>query len=698
MINFFTYFNITNIDNNTFTIYNNVNYEIPEGQNLYIPFGLRIVLDGGSLTITGSLTFENNCILEVLFGSSISGSGTLIGESTQFIAPIINLFSTNLRIEGIWLMEKAYPQWFGAIAYNSINNASSDNSACSADAITRAAVFKGKGIVFLHKGAYLIKKTIELPDGICLMGECHDAEDAQLGTVLCADINNEEITNKKYIIQTNVKDNGQPNELFRKNITKISNLAIVNNKNLNNQYGIISASPIEVEHVLFSRLAQAVKFLNNYIDLKSIHDCIYQSSEQYSNDQDSFAFDFGGLGDALLFQHNAIHSTSNNNAVRLANCGGGDISANIINSNVYIINCKGITLCSNHLEKGSIVKLERSCASLSNNYFWVGQEPVLQIIGTKSYDMSFITSNNDTFVFYDTDHYKISNESITSDVLKTPFDISIDQFSIISLNNSKRCSHRANNFGVIYPCGIAIEKNDFTFLPNGTISIQNTPLDAFNKFSYGLSQNCIIGPNYKITACFKNNNLTSQPYEIGIMQNSDVIWHNDNNPNKTYYYKYKFQIIYDQTRQIVQGGVSFLKDVKYRSPLNGYFSASHQSSGALIILINYNENYMLRLVRYNYDQAPTNENDSLNNLIKTEYIDIPIHSAKYLYDNGISVCGYEWKDASTENLLIPADGSIKSFEYNNGSFKAIADPTFSNSNNWESGDIIIKTNNSIIIK
>ncbi|MGM9841487.1 MAG: hypothetical protein ACI31D_04725, partial [Candidatus Limisoma sp.] len=672
-------------------------------QDLYIPSGSRILLDGGSLTITGKLTFQSSCILEVLFGSSISGSGTLVGESAQFIAPIMNLFSENLSIEGIWIMEKAYPQWFGATAYNSIDALTND-SVCSAVAITKAAAFKGKGIVFLHKGAYLIKNSIELLDGICLAGESHDVEDAQLGTILCSDIDNREMSNKKYIIRANVNDNGQANVTFRKNITKISNLAIVkkehpNNQNgiINNQYGIITGSPIEVDHVLFSRLAQAIKFLNNYIDLKSIHDCVYQSSRQYSNDEDSYAFDFGGLGDALLFQHNAIHSTSYNKAIRLANCGGGEISANIINSNVYIINCKGISLRSNHLEKGSIVKLERSCASLSNNYFWIGEEPVLQIIGTKSYDMSFISSNNDTFVFYDTDHYKISNEAITNDVLKTPYEISIDQFSIINLHNLKRCSHRANNFGVIYPCGIAIEKTEFTFHSNGTVSIQNAPLNSFNNYSYGLSSNCTIGPNYKITAFFKNNKLQTQPFDVGIMQNSDVIWLNDDNTNKTYYYKYKFQIFYDKTRQIVQGGVNFLKDVKYRSS-DGYFSAAHQGPGALIILINYNENYMLRLVRYKYDQTPTNDNSSSSNLIKTEFVDIPIHSAKYLYDNGISICGYEWKDATNENLLISGDSNIESFEYHNESFQAIVGTSFSNSNNWETGDIIFKTDNTIIIK
>ena len=162
------------------------------------------------VVINGHITLAHNTTL-IFAGGKISGTGTLTGDNTRLIAPITQIFGEDITVDGIWEMDRAYPQWFGA--RNDISNnefwhlrvaceaakstkenplapaAEKDNiekardaalknlkawKVDSSDAINKAMKLKHAGEVFLPKGNYAICKTLKVPYGIVLRGELGD--------------------------------------------------------------------------------------------------------------------------------------------------------------------------------------------------------------------------------------------------------------------------------------------------------------------------------------------------------------------------------------------------------------------------------------------------------------------------------------------------------------------------------------------
>lgn len=159
------------------------------------------------VVINGHITLAHNTTL-IFAGGKISGTGTLTGDNTRLIAPITKIFGEDITVDGIWEMDRAYPQWFGARNDISNNEFWHLRVACkqaeegekdiakakekveaaqraalanlkkwkvdSSDAINKAMKLKHAGEVFLPKGEYAICKTLQVPHGIVLRGELAD--------------------------------------------------------------------------------------------------------------------------------------------------------------------------------------------------------------------------------------------------------------------------------------------------------------------------------------------------------------------------------------------------------------------------------------------------------------------------------------------------------------------------------------------
>ncbi|MBP3430060.1 MAG: hypothetical protein J6K60_04955, partial [Barnesiella sp.] len=162
------------------------------------------------VVINGHITLAHNTTL-IFAGGKISGTGTLTGDNTRLIAPITQIFGEDITVDGIWEMDRAYPQWFGARNDISNNEFWHLRVACeaaksteenpltpaaekdkiekardaalknlkawkvdSSDAINKAMKLKHAGEVFLPKGEYAICKTLKVPYGIVLRGELAD--------------------------------------------------------------------------------------------------------------------------------------------------------------------------------------------------------------------------------------------------------------------------------------------------------------------------------------------------------------------------------------------------------------------------------------------------------------------------------------------------------------------------------------------
>ncbi len=166
------------------------------------------IMSGKSYMITGKIEINTHVTLPphvtlIFAGGMIIGSGTLTGNYTRLEASITQIFGADITVDGIWEMDRAYPQWFGArnniqdneittvkdrlnvaaaieteaerdTAIQAIIDDIKTNGIDSSDAINKAMKLKHAGEVFIPKGHYLITETLHVPYGIVLYGELAD--------------------------------------------------------------------------------------------------------------------------------------------------------------------------------------------------------------------------------------------------------------------------------------------------------------------------------------------------------------------------------------------------------------------------------------------------------------------------------------------------------------------------------------------
>jgi hypothetical protein len=152
-------------------------------------------------------------------------TGQLKGNGTRIVAPIKQIFDCDIDFENSsWNIERAYPQWFGAVncaeKLLAVNNLSSsaetekelisaaiDNMVDSSDAINNAIKLKKHGEVFLPRGFYKISKFINVTNGIQLVGEGCDFEGfVKYGSILFPWNMNPPIYDSKGIKYNNINE------------------------------------------------------------------------------------------------------------------------------------------------------------------------------------------------------------------------------------------------------------------------------------------------------------------------------------------------------------------------------------------------------------------------------------------------------------------------------------------------------------
>lgn len=79
------------------------------------------------------------------------------------------------------------------------------------------------------------------------------------------------------------------------------------------------------------------------------------------------------------------------------------------------------------------------------------------------------------------------------------------------------------------------------------------------------------------------------------------------------------------------------------------------------------------------------------NVRYTHYVDVPICGTQYLYENGISICGFRWKELTDGLMVGNADIESICYKGKNIECKAPSSPTFGI---WQNGDIVYNTGNS----
>lgn len=697
-----------------FTFADGTVLEVKEGgclevtSNVAVGKNCRIYAGSEALSLSEdkTLTIGQNSVLH-LQRHSVVGSGTLVGDFAQIEAPLVEIFSSTVKIDGDWLNDRVYPQWFGAVAYKSCGEASAAGAVCSAEAIERAAKMAVYGEVFIPRGYYRIARTIKLQFGVNICGASSIDREyngvTKYGTVLVSafdyeglksrlqgvDDNCESCKENNYLIEINVQwvvivENPEDDaEKWKKIIvprseieyttreTSIKNLRLRNSslpllKDIGREqaylmYGILSGASLTLDSVTFKHFGQALRFTDNYIDNKSVTNCTvseYWDAGKLKQDEahKPYAFNMGFLGDALMFAHNGV-SGFVNKGLLVNNCGGAMICDNIITAESKIRQSKAVDFSSNHLERGTVLKIEDSEVTMRSNYFWLGQEPVVQISGA---DGSVVSMDGDAFRFYDSAFYMSQSDfEKTKDdngaAYRINADIALDRQSKLNLSNVYRY-WGGEGFSSMLTCGVHVCE----WMDDGSFG---EVLDVFKRFSYALSRNCQISTGFKANMHFEEGGLMDvpDPRPYGML-NAGVAWVGD-----TDVYNYECQLIIDRVRSIgwtadgygmqklqIWNGESFVDNVMVNDEIKVDYTDEDDNQiktrdvvkGVLLVIPPIYG--IIRITRRGAGGS-------------LEYVDVPVCGAKFLYDNGVSVCGFPWQDY-TQNDEITLNKGVDSVE------------------------------------
>ena len=627
-------------------------------------------------TINGNLTLEANVILYFTTGK-LTGNGVLTGNYTNIQAPIAQIFGENITVNGTWSIDRAYPQWFGAKIIRGHGDLS-DSVFDASDAINKAIVMKRAGEVFMPRGEYMINKTIMVGFGINLVGETggvspiNVANDIEIpeGTVIKpmieanADKNNF-IANYMVMVNIAKPNNGTTPQNaewevgYPMPVTQIKNIYFTNSSSkIKGVKCILVAGGFSFESLIITGFSQGVATAHKYSDQKKITNCVFYSDD--TTIADIAAFDLSGLGDALVFEHNAVHGFKYY-ALKLSSCFGGLIAANILNADVKIDYCKNITLSSNHFEGDSQIHIFVSNVVLNDNYMHKGTKSSLLLEGNEWNEMPVVELSNHSFLFLDNEEDPDKDPSVKK---VNEYDISIRGDVILKINDSYRYWIGEGAGGKMYPSGILIDKFNLT---------EYKPLDRFNNFSQFLSLSSSVLPDSVVLNNAYANDISSQQMWFGGIGDKSN-WYGI----AGHLHKYKYGIISDYSRKIAKNVFG-----NYLFDLNKEPIMINKNNRTYVVLDGKEDNLsrgvMIRLVRIDI---------TINKML---YIDFPSCGTRFMYDNGFSVCGYRWKDYSEEkNGFGSVNTGINEIRYKGDKIECWSD-SFPTKGKWKKGDIVYNT-------
>lgn len=626
-------------------------------------------------TITTDMTMQEGVSL-IFDGGKLTGNAKITGNYTQIIASKVQIFDTTLSFDGVWNIDRAYPEWFGGKP----STEDAESPVECGIAINKAIELKRVGEVYLSRGDYYVAFPIKVMYGIILCGEKAVAmNEPQYGgstirmwpsdempnpnkikesdpDTIDPLINFEETNN--FVVAVNINFENKQNLTWEKSypapLTAIRNIYFFNGiKHYASLRGVLFAGGIEITHCRWWNFAQAVQSdFSVYADNKIITDC------QFDNNTngvfgDLYAFDLSGLGDNLTFKRNHITRAAGNykyNGLRVDKTNGAEICNNIINAPILIKNSKAISFASNHLEGDATqLTIQQSIVQVSNNFFEKGIVPSLVIKeGASNYDISTISLVDNAFLYYE-------NES--SDV--NAYDLKIDGKVSLDISNSYRYWIKRDMVSKMYPIGLKMcDESD-------------NAIDTFNKYSYflstkGLLKTASAGANVCISC---NNALNTGNVTWTAQTNDQVIWKEENGT-----YTYSAILIWDKDRKIIHPKVNIPNGKENKT---NDISLTRGGSGVLLWMDGANDighQAMVRLIRTGNGAA--------------KYVDLPFVGTHFIYDNGISICGFPWQDADSSITDITGIMPIGAIEFvgNNVICRSKTKP--SSIFGWQNGDIV----------
>lgn len=476
------------------------------------------------------------------------------------------------------------------------------------------------------------------------------------------------------------------------NKENFGNIAVKNHIEIARKECCVIAGGYTFQNVKWYNFPMAIKWTDHYTDLRKITDCSIQLHQNIRNAIDSlkdgkrecmYLITIPFLGDALQITHLCTDAGSFNpeeqqffKGIYVCSCHGGSISDCIINMDVVLRGCIGVTFRNNHMENGAQVLIQESVVEVTGNHFEKGSRPSLLFEVPESWNMekdrspvdeSNVIVSGNYFMTY-TLRSDASEQTAQRTPIKkvSPYDIVFDKkfggvFNV-RLTANYRYSH--NELGSLQPTGIMLGLVDYS---SGEPAV--TPFEEFNKYSYFLSDESQIHEGFKLDffrefnkipqigeGCFMNNggvpfvNESAFPKDLTVDDSSqsgngvnpgtgmsDDIAPNPFKEDYTYY----AQPFLDAQRGIA--------GVRQNFTANQDDSVDNQHGTGMLIRLTGALSAvpcMLRLFKIVTNTKGENA---------VFYVDIPIVGGEYLYDNGYSVNCYPWIKVPEANILNPED-------------------------------------------
>ncbi len=618
--------------------------------DLYLPQNVTLIFEGGMMMSDVPVT--------------------IFGNNTKIVAPIETVFGENVSVKGSWSMDRSYPQWFEP----DVLNGSTDY----AGAINKAIVMKRQGEVFLPGGDYYISSPIFIPHGIHLIGEQGQLYDRKTTTIYPLGsklVDGKMLYAYKHMVLINTDENYNAIEPYANQWVGVSNIIFSNLIScFPNGRCMYISSGVSINQVYWYEFLQAAEFKYIYSDTKSITNCTFSNEndivipDNLTDDElrDYSAFNLNGLGDALRFEHNSLGTKGQPYALYLCECGGGRISNNILCGDVLIRYSKAVTISNNHMEGGPQIRIEYSSVIIEENYIEKGIKPSVCIIGL-NVGFAVVSLRGNQYIYYDLNRNQDEHNG-RLDLKKkrldaiSEFDIEINEFVLVNIQNEYRY-YLCSGFGDMVLHGISVKSTNDTFT------------NKFLQQSYYLSQSSEVTRGYGIRASADFMSINA-PFIYHMQYFNNINWF-----GKSGVYMYEYQIAWDYDRAIFksESGHAWFKIISDQNPIevvenqSGILFALSSSSGLLIHLKRH------RLNPGNYEE-----------ILESEEVFVPVCGASHIYDNGLSICGFKWRQVNLDLKDTDAVIHFDRYENINGRVNAWAiceDMPVLNSH-WSVGDII----------
>lgn len=313
--------------------------------------------------------------------------------------------------------------------------------------------------------------------------------------------------------------------------------------------------------------------------------------------------------------------------------------------------------------------------------------------GPEFHDKCIVTMNNDAFLFYDYPRDYTQTDLTGAELmsqweedflnsLDNRYDIVLDHESSLKLTNLYRQWLGEGLFGKIYITGINLGKVSYS-------DPTYDSLDDFNNYSYQLSKHCVVSFHHIVEIAFTIKKIP-EPNVFAVMKNNTIYWMGDDGN-----YFYAYQILYDLPRLIAASSSLMPSDgtfFTHNEDQNEQDRLDKYQHGGVLICIDHGNNhdgcFMLRLFR---------KGSLTDNSYCYHYVDIPICGTNFLYDNGIAINGFAWRQITSNNqnpfeeYVIQGNSNIDSVDYRGDNIMCRLEGTNqgNSSSQWKKGDILV---------